>query len=283
MLRLFTLFLCACTADRVEVSTYIYDARHGAGELDVHTLPDVSGAPAVVYIHGGGWRSGQRENDAATADRLARTGYVVVNIDYRLVPDGVFPLAVQDAFCALAFVRAHATDLGVDPDRIAVMGHSAGAHLAALVGVASDITELQDDGCPWGRTGPPIAVVSVAGPMDLRDLHDDVVADFVGVAYDTDPDRYATASPITHVDAAEPPFLLVHSEHDLVVDVSQSEAMAATLRDAGNQARLLRLEGGGHILGDGPGLGLEELELATDTPEAWMALIDFLSRVGNAP
>ncbi len=119
--------------------------------------------------------------------------------------------------------------------------------------------------------------------MDLRDLHDDVVADFVGVAYDTDPDRYATASPITHVDAAEPPFLLVHSEHDLVVDVSQSEAMAATLRDAGNQARLLRLEGGGHILGDGPGLGLEELELATDTPEAWMALIDFLSRVGNAP
>jgi acetyl esterase/lipase len=265
----------------VPVQTHVYDERFTTGVLDVYGATPGSALPAVMYIHGGGWQSGRRQNDEPTAERLARAGYAVANIDYRLVPDGVFPAAVQDAFCALAFVRAHADELGVDRDRIVVMGHSAGAHLAALVAVAADVPELQAGGCAWPSVEPPAAAIAVAGPMDLRQMDHEVVASFVGTTLDVDPARFAAASPITHVGSDEPPFLLVHSEHDLIVSVSQSEAMTEVLRASGNDAALLRLEGGGHVIGDGTGLGLEESQLATDTPEAWAAMLDFLTRVAG--
>lgn len=277
------LTITACAGDDVAMQTYVYDDRHPSAELDVHARAGSTDAPAVVYLHGGAWRVGSRESDQATAERLARAGYVVANVDYRLVPDGVFPLAVQDAACALAFVRAHAGELGVDPQRIAVMGHSAGAHLVAMVGVAADVAELQDAGCPSGLTAAPAAVVSVAGPMDLRVIGGSAVDEFVGATRGVDPERFARASPIAQVGADEPRFLFVHSTHDLIVDLSQSERMLATLRAAGNDAALLQLEGGGHIVGDGAGLGLESYELATDTPEAWLAILDFLGQTIGRP
>jgi acetyl esterase/lipase len=268
--------LASCTD--VSVTTMQYDERRSDAQLDIHKVGSPTNALGVVYIHGGGWSTGKRKNDAATADRLARAGYVVANIDYRLVPKGTFPLAVQDAFCALAFVQIHAVELGIDPNRIAVMGHSAGGHLAGMLAVARD-NEVQDPGCPWGRALAPSAAVSVAGPMNLRTISGPPVTAFVGATLSEDPARYDRASPISRVAADSPPFLFVHSKGDLVVNISQSHEMAHALDGVGASATMMELEGGGHVIGDGPGLGLEEFELATDAPEAFLAIDDFLSSV----
>jgi len=273
--------LSACSD--VLVETVHYDARIAATGMDIHTRPGASGAPAVLLVHGGSWVHGDRFEMTRAADRLAELGYVAATIDYRLVPDGRFPSAVDDVWCALSYLRAHAAELDLDPERIATVGYSAGAHLVGLVAVAGDSAELQETGCPTGRTGPPAAAVSIAGPMDLSTLQGDVVADFVGAAYSFDPERWVRASPISYVGANEPPFLFVHAEHDLIVPVEQSERMYAALREAGNTASLLRLEGGGHAVSEGVGLGHEHFEFAFETPESWMALVDFLANTVGEP
>jgi acetyl esterase/lipase len=273
--------LAAC-AD-VEVSTIAYDPAHSAGLLDVHAPTGATAAPAVLLVHGGSWEGGERGNMGWTADRLAGLGYVAATADYRLVPEGEFPNAVHDTFCALAYLRVHAAELGIDPARIAALGYSAGGHLVSLMGVAADIAELQSDACPSGRVERPAAVISFAGPTDLTALDADVTRSFVGVALDADRARWELASPAFHVDPGEPPFLLVHSEHDLVAPVEQSKIMVTRLRGAGNQPEYLQLEGGGHLLGDGAGLGIEQSEKPYEATESWLALVDFLDRTIGAP
>src|SRR5688572_22635069 len=148
----------ACTGAGVEEFRGVsYDDRHAADVLDVY-LPDdgATGRPAVMYIHGGGWSSGNRGHHADHARRLAESGYVAISIDYRLVPDGAYPAAMQDTSCALAFVRAHADEYGLDPARIAVMGYSAGGHLVSLLGVATDEPDFIPD-CAAAPAGAPVA------------------------------------------------------------------------------------------------------------------------------
>ena len=279
------LALTACTAS-VTTESRAYDERFESTVLDIVRSDDTptANAPAVVYVHGGSWRAGSRGTEAGVIERLARGGYVGINVDYRLVPDGTFPSAVDDVFCALAFVQTHPDELGIDPSRIAVMGYSAGGHLIGMLAAGNDVAELQDDSCPSGRATTPAAAISAAGPMDLPALGTgSVVEDFVGVPFAEDPARWALASPQTHVTGDEPPFLFVHAEHDLIVQIEQSEHMAATLRNAGVSAELLKLEGGGHLLGDGAGAGQEQLEAPFETSESAMAVFDFLERTVGAP
>jgi acetyl esterase/lipase len=153
-----------------------------------------------------------------------------------------------------------------------------------MLGVAADVDELQDDDCPSGRTGPANAVIAGAGPFDLSILDDDTTRAFVGAPLDDDNlALYRLASPLYHVDAGEPPVLLIHAEADRVVDVAQSVRMGDSLRAAGNHALLLELEGGGHGIGDGAGLGNLQLEVAIDTPESWLATVDFLDLTVGTP
>jgi acetyl esterase/lipase len=276
------LALGACGGD-VEVTTHAYDERHEDNVMDVHAPVGASATPAILLIHGGGWWYGSRDETDKVADRFARAGYVVANIDYRLVPDSIYPSQPQDAFCALSYLRAHADELGIDPERIGVAGFSAGAHMASLVAVAADVPELQDDGCPTGRTGPAVAFAAGAGPYRLDVLHDDTTEDFLGSKYDDDPAKWQRASPITHVDAKDPPGLLFHAEHDLVIDVQQTEWMAEAMRAAGGDVLVLELEGGGHALNEGSGLGYEELQLLIETPVAWAAQLDFFDHTLGVP
>ena len=283
-----TVVVCALSACVPSVTTEsrAYDTRSEVAVLDVVRSAETPaiGAPAVVYVHGGSWSGGSRGAEASVVESLARAGYVGVNVDYRLVPSGTFPAAVNDVFCALAYVQAHVEELGVDANRIAVMGYSAGGHLAGLLATASDLADLQDGSCPWGRATMPAAAISGAGPMDLPMLSTgDIVEKFVGVPFDEDPARWALASPMTHVTGDDPPYLFVHAEHDLVVQVEQSERMAARLRAVSVSAEMLRLEGGGHFLGDGAGLGEEQLEGPFDTAEAAMAVFQFLDDTVGAP
>ncbi len=263
-----------------------YDDRHTATELDVYLPagpPPPGGWPAVLAIHGGGWSKFDRSSMARASERLAGAGYATVNIDYRLVPAGQYPAAVQDCLCALAYTRAHAAEWGVDPARIATFGYSAGGHLASMLGVAAGAATHQPD-CAAGVTGPPAAVVSGAGPQDLW-LYPEVdeVVEFVGGGKVAAPELWDAASPITHVAAGAPPFLFVHGEDDWFAGVEHSEHMRDALAAVGTPADLLTIPGGGHLINRDAAAGRYDLVVvSTDTAEAWLAIVDFLDRTIGA-
>ena len=259
-----------------------YDERFGdETTMDIH-VPDNAEAdrPAVMLIHGGAWRYGSKEDYSDAAERLARAGYVAATINYRLVPGGSYPAAVQDCVCALSFLRANADAYGIDPDRIAVMGYSAGGHLSSLVGDAGDLPAHAPD-CVWGPTGLPAAVIPGGTNHDMRLSDNDLVSDFMGGSQDELPDLYEQASPIAHVRKGLPPYLVIHGQDD-VVDVDGAIAMVDALRAAGNEAALLELEGAGHVTSP-TDTGQVFLQAATDMPEAWAATIDFLDRTLGTP
>ncbi|HEU5055663.1 MAG TPA: alpha/beta hydrolase [Kofleriaceae bacterium] len=260
-----------------------YDDRFGdQTTMDIH-VPDNAGSdrPAVMLIHGGAWRYGSKDAYSDAAERLARAGYVAATINYRLVPGGTYPAAVQDCVCALSFLRANAAAYGIDPDRIAVMGYSAGGHLSSLVGVAGDLGAHAPD-CEWGPTGLPAAVIPGGTDHDMRRSGDnDLVTDFMGGSQEEIPELYQQASPIAHVREGLPPYLVIHGQDD-VVDVDGAIAMVDALRAAGNDAALLELENAGHITSP-TDTGQVLLQAVTDMPEAWAATIDFLDRALGAP
>jgi acetyl esterase/lipase len=279
--------LAGCTASGVEeIHGVSYDDRFDADTMDVYLPEDGQVArPVVMFIHGGGWRSGDSTHHTDHARRLAAAGYVAVSINYRLVPDGVYPRQMQDSQCALSFVRAHAGEWGLDPARVAVMGYSAGGHLVSMLGVANDEPDFQTD-CASGPTGQPDAVISGAGPQDLRGEwgENDAIRDMVGVSREEDPARWDRVSPITHARPDAPPFLFIHGTDDWFVPIGQSRDMRDALQDQGVDARLLELAGDGHLTGLGGSSGREELGvISIDPPEAWLALEDFLADTVGAP
>lgn len=213
--------------------------------------------PAVIMLHGGGWRRGNRGYMSNGMRHLAGLGYAAVAIDYRLAaaPHNVFPAAVSDARCAVRFLRANAIPLDVDPDRIAAMGFSAGGHLAAMLATAPDVDGL-DGQCPFTDESPSVqAAVAFFAPFDLRPGEHigpgtrAVIANFLGNRAERDPLRAALASPRTHVDASDPPMLLVHGLADATVHPDQSRRMHQTLAGAGVPATLLEVPRGVHGFG----------------------------------
>jgi acetyl esterase/lipase len=249
MLRLFALLslvlpVMGCAARpassgfRVESDVRYAGAADGTDPRvgDLYRPDDGATHPAVLLIHGGSWMRGARSDMAKFARDLARAGYVAYTIDYRLAPAHRYPDQLADVRAAFAFLRASARSLAVDPDRIAVMGYSAGAHLALLLGLANE------DGGP-----APRAVVAGAPPTDLRAYpNSPVVEALIGGSGEELPEAYAEASPITHVSAGDPPVMLCHGTLDLVVDVEQSRRMFEALREAGVHAELLEEPLAGH-------------------------------------
>jgi acetyl esterase/lipase len=260
-----------------------YDARFGdATTMDVY-VPDADGRHAgVMFIHGGGWTGGSKAEYTLAAKRLARSGWVTATINYRLVPDGVYPKLVQDCVCAMAFLRANAADYKLDPDRLAVMGYSAGGHLVSLLGVATD-DPLHAPDCEWGTTAPPRAVIAGAGWQDFRGQHPDLFGEIVGASEAERPDLWAHISPITHVRPGLPPMLFINGSQDVFVHLYQARAMRDALVAAGNDATVLEIAGGGHLLNrtvDDGDLTLAESDL---TSEAWITVTDFLERTMGPP
>jgi acetyl esterase len=197
--------------------------------------------PAVVIVHGGGWRMGDKATFAAQGNQLAERGFVAFSVNYRLAPAHRYPAAVDDVEAAVEWVRKHANEYGVDPQRIGALGGSAGAHLTGLLATV---------GKGSLEKGHRIAAaVSWSGPMDFVSLVPTppppgvdlgAIPTFLGCGPDACPDTYAEASPITHVDKTDAPMLLVNSTMELVPQ-SQTDAMKATLDEAGvaNQAIIL--------------------------------------------
>ena len=286
VLAVCTAVLAGCT-DVVVETDISYDDRFDVAKLDVYSPPPTAALrPAVLVVHGGGWHEPiERDGMAPHAERLAEAGYVAFNISYRLVPSGgEFPHAVQDVFCALAWVRAHATEYGIDPDRIGALGYSAGGHLVSMLGTAAGDPIVAPD-CAAGTTGAVDAVISGAGPQDMTMLPEvENVEAFVGAKKSEDPERYAQASPLSHVAEGAPPFLFIHGDSDWFVDIEHSRQMGEALDRVGTRNRLLAIPGGGHLWNRGASGSTWDLAISIDTPQAWAATIDFLDHeIGPVP
>lgn len=276
------LLALGCVAP-VEEHDVAYDERFGTDSMLDLYLPD-DGAlthPTVMFIHGGSWRFGDKDHFTNAGRRLARSGYAVASINYRLLPDGVFPNNLSDCLCALAYLRAHAAEYTIDPDRIAVMGYSAGAHLASLVGLASEHPELPADCEAAGGLpiAPPAAVISASGPQDMRTFWRNsgdrgMVEGIFGGSPDELPHAYELGSPAYHVRAGAPPFLLFED----AVEFGGVEAMRDALAAAGNDVRLLQVAGSLHVLVQHDDPGIYEVGMTLESPEAWIAIDDFLWR-----
>ncbi|HEY7529509.1 MAG TPA: alpha/beta hydrolase [Gemmatimonadota bacterium] len=206
--------------------------------------------PLVVLIHGGSWRSGNPRSLLDEGRLLVGAGYVVASVGYRFAPQHTFPAQIEDVRCAIRYLRENAATYGIDPSRVAAVGQSAGGHLASLLGTAAGASGL-DGSCPFAGSPDVDGVVSFYGPQDLTDLDlfttlQDEVVDFLGGTPDSDPDLAALASPIEHVDAGDPPFLLLHKTGDNTVPIVHSETMDDALQAAGVPSTFIEVNQTGH-------------------------------------
>ncbi len=220
--------------------------------LDVYRLPGRNAAcPAVVLVHGGGMWTGSRADMAVPAQHLAQAGYVAFSVDYRLVDAETggnrWPAQLDDVQRAVRWVRAHAAAYGVDAERVAAYGWSAGGQLAALLGVRG----ARDATIPPVRYSSRVAcVVDLAGDVDLAAYQDppalfEVIA-LLGGTCQAVPERYRDASPLSWIDGETVPFLVVHGEQDDVVPLAQSQRLVAALRSAGVETQFVQLANAGH-------------------------------------
>ncbi|ANE44966.1 hypothetical protein SU48_11470 [Deinococcus puniceus] len=182
---------------------------------------------------------------------LAGQGYVTVSIDYRLAGEALFPAQIHDVKTSVRWLRAHATELMIDPSRIGVWGISAGGHLAGLVGTSSGIRELEGEDGGWADQDSSVqAVASVCGPMlfnELSWIHGEGPFPLFGERIKDVPETAALASPFTHVSPYTPPFAFVHGKQDAVVPVVQSRLMHERLLEAERPTELHMIEGGHEI------------------------------------
>ncbi|MCZ2805352.1 alpha/beta hydrolase [Modestobacter sp. VKM Ac-2983] len=236
-------------------------------QLDLWVPDTPVPAPLVVYVHGGGWMMGDRRylpetlRPGSLFDAFLDAGLAVATIDYRHAHEARFPAQLHDAKAAVRYLRAHAGLLGVDTARIGAMGESAGGHLAALLGLTAHRPDLEGG---HGVTGPSSGVDVVVdwyGVADLdtmpRQAPPPEVAALLPVEMQVPPEDQLLegldgqlrddASPITHVTAQAPPFLLVHGTGDWLVPYEQSEQLHAALTAVGVDSRLVPVEGAGHI------------------------------------
>lgn len=211
--------------------------------------------PVVVSLHGGAWLGGNKAQGIASIRPLVLSGdYAAVAINYRLTGQASWPAQAHDVKAALRWVRDNATKYHLDPDRIGVIGQSAGGHLAALLGTSGGVADLEGDPGPGVKVR---CVVDEYGPADLLAMgdppgfsnHNDAdspESKLVGGPIQERKDVARAASPITYVSKDDPPFLIIHGDKDRTVAFDQSDRLAKALRGAGVEALLVQVKGGGH-------------------------------------
>jgi len=241
----------AASESAVQVEEDVVYATVGGANLtlDLYLPSAAQACPAIVFVHGGGWKSGDKASWRDEALRFAEAGYVGISVNYRLAPTHLFPAAVEDVKAAVRWLRAHAAELGVDPDRIGAMGSSAGGHLVAMLGVTDGTEGLEGSSGDLTLSSRVQAVVDYFGPTDLTVmgmLADPAIVAFFGGTCAEKPVACASASPATYVSSDDPPFLIVHGTRDGRVPFSQSEILRDRLLAVGVEAELLALEGAGH-------------------------------------
>ena len=212
-------------------------------------------APGLIFIHGGSWKGGKKEDYRIYALHFAARGYVVASIQYRLSGEAPFPAAVHDVKAAVRFMRSEAEMLGVDPERIGVVGGSAGGHLSMMIGYSSDVPELEGK-CGHGDVSSRVqCLVNLYGPTDMTTPYargvsktNRAVADFFEGTYDEQPDNYAAGSPLKYVTSDDPPTLILHGTADALVPINQADILAKELMQKGVPYVYDRLPGWPHSM-----------------------------------
>lgn len=208
--------------------------------------------PAVVCIHGGGFRAGSRQGYDGLCTKLAQRGYVAVTVSYRLAPKYQFPAAVHDVKAAVRWLRANAAKYKIDPDRIGATGGSAGGHLAQFLGVTGGVTQFEGDGGNPDQSSRVTCVVNVYGPSDFTKSYGksvdaaEVLPLFLGADLEHARDKHILASPLYWVTPEAAPTLCIHGTDDKFVAHEQAVWMIDKLKASAVEAELVTLEGAGH-------------------------------------
>lgn len=208
--------------------------------------------PAVLCIHGGGFRAGTRQSYDRLIGKLAERGYVAATVTYRLAPKYPFPAAVHDVKAAVRWLRANAGKYRIDPARIGATGGSAGGHLAQFLGVTANVPEFEGDGGNPRESSRVRCVVNYYGPSDLTQSYGksvdaaEVLPLFLGGNLEQARERHVRASPLYWVTPDAAPTLLVHGTKDTYVAYEQATWIHERLKAAGVPVELLTLEGAGH-------------------------------------
>ncbi|MDD5265084.1 MAG: alpha/beta hydrolase fold domain-containing protein, partial [Candidatus Bipolaricaulis sp.] len=217
--------------------------------LDLYRPSSAGPHPAIVFVHGGGWTAGDKSMWEDEALRFADQGYVGISVNYRLAPTYPFPAAVEDCKAAVRWLRSHAQELDVDPQRIGAMGSSAGGHLVAMLGVTDGSEGLEGTSGDLSLSSRVQAVVDYFGPTDLTaaaDSTDSAILAFLGGTCAQTPVACRQASPVKYASSDDPSFLIVHGTRDARVPYQQSVALRDALQTVGVDVELLLLEGAGH-------------------------------------
>jgi acetyl esterase/lipase len=231
---------------------------------DLYLPKGAAKTPLVIAIHGGGWQGGSPAAYKHWGPYLARNGYGLFAIKYRLGKAGTYPKAVYDVKAAIQFIRAKADDLDVDPDRIGLWGDSAGGHLAALTGLAADqyTAEYRND----PHAAVPVNVKAVVGFYGVYDLlaqwhhdqiarpRDQIAEKFLGASPMQNRKLYFESSPISYatIDRNKASFMLVNGTADDIVDPAQSQQFWEALNQAGIYSRRIVIPGAGHFFSSDP-------------------------------
>jgi acetyl esterase/lipase len=241
-------------------------AEHGGTKLtgDLYLPKGVAKAPLIIAVHGGGWQNGSPAAYKYWGSFLAKKGYGLFAIKYRLGKAGIYPGAVYDVKAAIQFARAKGADLGIDPERIGLWGDSAGGHLVSLVGLAADqfTSEYRDD--PHAATSAQVkTVVSFYGVYDMLAQwqhdqiarpRDQIAEKFLGASPMQNRRVYFDSSPISYatIDRSRARFLLVNGTADDIVDPAQAQAFQTALNQAGIFVRRIVIPGAGHFFSSDP-------------------------------
>jgi acetyl esterase/lipase len=248
--------------EKVVVERDVVYGRAGERELKLDLVkprnPGAAKLPVAVFIHGGGWRAGDKAAGLPRVAPLAATGdYVGVSVGYRLSGEAVWPAQIHDCKAAIRWVRANADKLGIDPEKIGVWGTSAGGHLVSLLGASGDVEALEGENGSPGHSSRVACVVNFCGPTDFTAILERMpagdapaaVTALLGGTLAEKRDEAKAASPVTWVSKDAPPFLHVHGTDDKTVPIGQAERLHAALRKAGVDSTLVKIEGGGHAIG----------------------------------
>ncbi len=230
-------------------------------KLDLYLPKDAKGpVPLVIWVHGGGWESGSKEFCPTIS--MIRDGFAAASVEYRLTDVAAYPAQIHDVKAAVRWLRAHAAEYNLDPQKFGAWGGSAGGHLVALLGTSGGLPELEGELGNAEQSSAVQAVCDWYGPADFTVMPGlelmgpkSAVYKLFGGPPAQKKDMLAQASPVTHITADDPPFLIMHGDADKVVNVAQSVRLDEALRAAGVRTELIVLKGEGHAF-----RGLAQLE-----------------------
>jgi acetyl esterase/lipase len=244
------------------------EGGHERHKLDLYLPEKAEGPlPLIIWVHGGGWQNGSKDGCPPLRTGYVAQGYAVASINYRLSGHAVFPAQIEDCKAAIRWLRAHAKEFSLDPQRFGVWGSSAGGHLVALIGTSGDVKEF-DVGANLDQSSRVQAVCDYYGPTDFTAFvttpgYESHATDaspeakLIGGAVMQNKDKAARVNPITYVTKDDPPFLIVHGDKDPTVPINQSQFLFDALKKTEVSAHFHTIHGAGH---GGPGFAGKNID-----------------------